>query len=471
MAVAARREVVLDHEAFALGADADVQRVVRRDAVVLQGVFDERLEAHRRNPPVAQRGVDGRGEFDAVVEPDFLQRIVLPREIDLVREGREYLLAVFEHMAVDLRQRERELPGLAGTAADQGVERVERIEQEMGVDLLQHLLQVQLRRLLLREAPQVVFAPPAALGQHEQRREEEHRDHGRENRVEMEIVDLLFDGQPGNADAGHPAAAAQLQGIVDALLVDSQVVRNDGGDDFPPGAEHLAKGRAVPGFGGRLAQFPAVGMVDDDSFGVEQRGVTAAVGVLLGHVVVDVREREIGAAEMFGAPVVPDPADQFPDRLSLGAGHAAADRIVPEVRNQLPVLSAGRRDAGGSAARVAADDLSSALHKPDAADLGVGLHQRRGEHAHFGLRRCGVRAREACRRREHLLRASEFDLQEPVMVLADLRDDASAHLHGHAVDDASGDEHARHQQEQENRSRHQKPPFGCMPLSCHSGQM
>ena len=220
-----------------------------------------------------------------------------------------------------------------------------------------------------------------------------------------------------------------------------------------------------------MAQFPAVGMVDDDSFGVEQRGVTAAVGVLLGHVVVDVREREIGAAEMLGTPVVPDPADQLPDRLSPGADHAAADRIVPEVRNQPPVLPAGRRDAGGSAARVAADDLSSALHKPDAADLGVGLHQRCGEHAHFGLRRCGVRTREACCRREYLLRTSEFDLQESVMVLADLRDDASAHLHGHAVDDASGDEHARHQQEQENRSRHQKPPFGCMPLSCHSGQM
>lgn len=104
VAVAARRVVVLDQEAFALGADADVQRVAARDAVVLHGILDQRLEAHRGNPPVAQRGVDGRGEFDAVVEADFLKRVVLPREVDLLGERREYLLAAFQHPAVDARE-------------------------------------------------------------------------------------------------------------------------------------------------------------------------------------------------------------------------------------------------------------------------------------------------------------------------------------------------------------------------------
>ena len=225
-----------------------MQRVASRDAVVLEGILDERLEAHGRDAPVAQRRIDGRGEFDAVAEADLLQRVVLPREVDFVREGREYLFAVFEHVAVDLRQREREFPGLLGVAADQCVERIERVEEEMGVDLFEHLLQVQLRRFLFRKAPQVVFAPPAALRHDEQRGEEQHRNDGREDRVEVEIVDLLLDGQPGDADAGHPTAAAELQRVVDAFLGDSQVVRDDRGDDLPSGDEHLAESRAVHGF-------------------------------------------------------------------------------------------------------------------------------------------------------------------------------------------------------------------------------
>lgn len=60
----------------------------------------------------------------------------------------------------------------------------------------------------------------------------------------------------------------------------------------------------------------------------------------------------------------------------------------------------------------------------------------------FGLRGCGMRAYELRCHCEHLLRASELGLQEPVVILADLRDDPFAHLHGHPVDDAAGDEHA-----------------------------
>ena len=157
----------------------------------------------------------------AVVEADFLKRVVLPREVDLLGKRREYLFAALQHPAVDAREGERELPGLVGAAADQRVERIERVEQEVGVDLLQHLLQVELCRLPFRMAAQVVFAAPAALGQDEQHGEEQHRDHGGENRVEVEIVDLLLDDQPGDADARHPAAPAQLNGVVDALLVDA----------------------------------------------------------------------------------------------------------------------------------------------------------------------------------------------------------------------------------------------------------
>jgi len=57
------------------------------------------------------------------------------------------------------------------------------------------------------------------------------------------------------------------------------------------------------------------------------------------------------------------------------------------------------------------------------------------------------------------------------MVFADMPDDTAAHLHGHAVDRASGGQDARHEQDQQNRSRYQKPPFGGMSLSCHAEQM
>ena len=109
----------------------------------------------------------------------------------------------------------------------------------MGVDLFEHLLQMQLRRLLLRKTPQVVFAPPAALCHDEQRCEEQYRNDGREDRIEMEIVDVLLDGQPGNADARHPAAASELQGIVDAFLIDPEILRDGVGDGLPPRGQYF----------------------------------------------------------------------------------------------------------------------------------------------------------------------------------------------------------------------------------------
>ena len=216
-----------------------------------------------------------------------------------------------------------------------------------------------------------------------------------------------------------------------------------------------------------MSQYLRVGVVDGHPLGVQQDGVTAAVGILLGHVVVYRLQRQVDAANVSLAPAVPNPAGHAPHLLV----HAAPDRIVLHPGRLPPQFFTGRRDLQFPAAGVAAEDMPALLHEPDAAHLGVHLRQRRGQHLQFGLRGRGMRAHELRRHREHLLRTSEFGLQEPVVILADLRDDPFAHLHGHSVDDAAGDEHTRHQQDQQNRSRHQKPPFGCVPLSCHSGQM
>lgn len=137
----------------------------------------------------------------------------------------------------------------------------------MGVDLLQQLLQVELCRLPFRMAAQIVFAAPAALCQDEQHGEEQHRDHGGENRVEVKIVDLLLDDQPRDADACHPAASAQLNGVVDALLVDVEIVRDRMNGDALSGGRDLPECRQSRRVARRTAQFEAVGMVYDHPSG------------------------------------------------------------------------------------------------------------------------------------------------------------------------------------------------------------
>ena len=65
---------------------------------------------------------------------------------------------------------------------------------------------------------------------------------------------------------------------------------------------------------------------------------------------------------------------------------------------------------------------------------------------------------------EHLLERPNSACRVGV-ILADLRDDPFAHLHGHPLM-LAGDEHARHQQDQPESFRHPEPPrFGCVPLS------
>lgn len=122
----------------------------------------------------------------------------------------------------------------------------------------------------------------------------------------------------GNADARHPAAASELEGIVDALLFDAEILRNGVGDGLPPRGQHLPECFGCGRFARRMSQYLRVGVVDGHPLGVQQDGVTAAVGILLGHVVVYRLQRQVDAANVSLAPAVPNPAGHAPHLLVHG---------------------------------------------------------------------------------------------------------------------------------------------------------
>ena len=269
---------------------------------------------------------------------------------------------------------------------------------------------MELCRLPFRMAAQIVFAAPAALCQDEQHGEEQHRDHGGENRVEVKIVDLLLDDQPRDADARHPAASAQLNGVVDALLVDVEIVRDRMNGDALSGGCDLPECRQSRRVARRTAQFEAVGMVDDHPFGIEQRGVSAA-GRTLRHAGIDFGQRKINAAYMPAARAVRHRAGHAPDLNPSRTGHMAAHRVAVRCGDEpLPEISGCLRGAGCFSARVAADRAAPGFSEPDAPGFGVHPHQRRREHVQFGVRRRGALAHELHRGVQHPLRTLELDL-------------------------------------------------------------
>lgn len=97
----------------------------------------------------------------------------------------------------------------------------------MGVDLVDNLLELELCGLLFGEAAQGVLPLPSALSHDKQCGEEEYGDDGREDGVEVEFVDLLFDDEPGYPDSGDPSLPGQPDGVVDSLFVDAEVVGED----------------------------------------------------------------------------------------------------------------------------------------------------------------------------------------------------------------------------------------------------
>ena len=197
----------------------------------------------------------------------------------------------------------------------------------------------------------------------------------------MEIVDLLLDDQPRDADAGHPAAAAYLNGVVDAFLVDAEVVRNRVDGDPLSGGYNLPECSQSGRIARREAQFQAVGVVDDHPFGIEQGGVTAA-GRALRHVGVDFRQREIDAANVFAARLVRHAAGHAPDLDLSRAADAAADRVAVSPGDELlPEIRGGLRGPGLIAAWIAADRTAPRLREPDASRFRIELHQRRREYA------------------------------------------------------------------------------------------
>ena len=167
----------------------------------------------------------------------------------------------------------------------------------MGVDLVDNLLELELCGLLFGEAAHGVLPLPSALSHDKQCGEEEYGDDGREDGVEVEFVDLLFDDEPGYPDSGDPSLPGQPDGVVDSLFVDAEVVGEDVDDDAPSRSENFPESFDFPFVRDFASQTEAVRMVDDPSCGVEQGCGASAVGVLFGYVGVESRQRVVDSAD------------------------------------------------------------------------------------------------------------------------------------------------------------------------------
>ncbi len=127
--------VVFHDEKAVVDADADGQRFGLREAVVLDGVFDQELEGQRRDGP-AGGGVFGRRVvLDGFIESKLEEADVPCGEVEFTAEGDAAGAFVGEDVAVDASEIFVEGGGAFGIGLDEFGEGVEGVEQEVGIDL------------------------------------------------------------------------------------------------------------------------------------------------------------------------------------------------------------------------------------------------------------------------------------------------------------------------------------------------
>ena len=113
-----------------------MERIAARDGVVFDGIADQRLQRERRQPPVEVARIDRDVEEEFVGIADLEQVTVRLGEFEFLAERHERALAVLDDVAervgelVDVNERLVVLP-----LAHEHRQRVERVEEEMGVDL------------------------------------------------------------------------------------------------------------------------------------------------------------------------------------------------------------------------------------------------------------------------------------------------------------------------------------------------
>ena len=136
-----------------------------RDAV-LDRVLDERLEQHRRHLRMGQAAVGVDGELQPPAEPRLLDVEIGAREGKLLIERRPLLVGspqrVAEHFGELLDRR----VGSRRIGVNERRNRVERVEQEMRIDLRAQRLELRAARLQPQFLRELLLFQASALQAH-----------------------------------------------------------------------------------------------------------------------------------------------------------------------------------------------------------------------------------------------------------------------------------------------------------------
>ena len=121
-----------------LGArtDPDLPRASDQSAhTMLDGVLSQRLERQRRHQRAEHIGVDGLLDRQSVAEAGLLDREVVARQRQFIGERDLGPTVSVEHAPEQARQLGHHRLRPLGVALDERADRVERVEQEVGVEL------------------------------------------------------------------------------------------------------------------------------------------------------------------------------------------------------------------------------------------------------------------------------------------------------------------------------------------------
>lgn len=125
--------------------NVDKARLGGGDAV-LESILDERdKDKGGDERPAVGRDIELGGHADVGGEPDAHEFDVIADEVHFFAEGDVGLLVVIQHVAEELAEFLHCLLRLVGVEGDEGVDVVERVEQEVGVELVAQVLQFGFR--------------------------------------------------------------------------------------------------------------------------------------------------------------------------------------------------------------------------------------------------------------------------------------------------------------------------------------
>src|SRR5689334_17103933 len=102
---------------------------------MFDGILDNGLKNHARNQAVKRPGVDIFLKFELLTESDHLDPEIVIYKRNLLAQRRN-ILGFAQKSSQDLGEPVNQRPRAIGIEPDQGRNRVQRVEQEMWIDLI-----------------------------------------------------------------------------------------------------------------------------------------------------------------------------------------------------------------------------------------------------------------------------------------------------------------------------------------------